>query len=84
MFDLSRVLETISSFFGSGREAAGQGSDLMSDVLAKAGLDTAFVDGLQAEAMQLLAERGIDPSALTGDQLAALINELRGGSGEPP
>jgi len=75
MFDLSRAIETLSALVGKAAEVAPQSSDVLGGVLAKAGFDPVLAESFQARAAQLLADRGIDPAALSSDQLGALMSQ---------
>jgi hypothetical protein len=77
MLDLSKLSETITSFFGNSGVADLLQQSPVGELLQNAGINPAMLEGLNAnQVMQTLADHGIDPTQLAPEQLATLLQSL--------
>jgi hypothetical protein len=77
MLDLSKLSETITSFFGHTGVADLLQQSPVGELLQNAGINPAMLEGLNAnQVMQTLADHGIDPTQLAPEQLATLLQSL--------
>jgi hypothetical protein len=77
MLDLSKLSETITSFFGNTGVADLLQQSPVGELLQNAGINPAMLEGLNADqVMQTLTQHGIDPTQLAPEQLTALLQNL--------